>query len=104
MNGITDEEFDAMLADLDAAAQRAAEALDGRFSTIYKELRALSPEDINTITPDTTDQREYERLIALVQEATARNLSQAQLIDRINALGETAKTIARKINALAGLI
>ena len=104
MTGKADDEFEAMLADLERAADRASQALEGKFSDVYKQLRALSPEEIGDITPDTTDQQEYERLIALVQEATVRNMSQAQLVERIRALGETAKMIARKTNALAGLI
>ncbi len=104
MSGMTDEEFNAMLADLNTAADKAGRAMDGRFSEIYKQLRALSPEEIDGITPDTTDQQEYERLMALVQEATSRNMSQAELVDRIKQLGETAKAIAKKTTALAGLL
>ncbi|WP_394692385.1 hypothetical protein [Hyphobacterium sp.] len=101
MTGISDEEFEAMLAEIDRAAERAEATLNGRFASIYRELRGLSPEDINDITPDTSDQKEYEKLMALVQEATQRNLSQAQLVDRIRQLGNTAVTIAKKTNNLA---
>lgn len=100
-NGI---DLDEMFAEMDKAADRAEKALDGRFSDIYKQLRNLSPEDINSITPDTTDQKEYERLITLVQVATERNLNQAQLIERIHDMGDVAISIARKVPGLSTLV
>ena len=90
--------------ELDAAADRAEAALNGKFAEHYKGLRALSPAEIDAITPDTTDQKEYERLIALVQEATRANLSQAELVTRIKALGATAIQIAKKVSSLAALL
>ena len=102
---MTDEiDLDKLFSEMDAAADRAERALDGRFGEIYRELRALSPEEVNEITPDTTDQKEYERLIVLVQEATDQNLSQAQLMERINKLGDVAKKIAKKIGSITDYI
>jgi diacylglycerol kinase family enzyme len=100
-NGI---DLDDMFAEMDRAADRAERALNGQFSEIYKQLRSLSPEEIDSITPDTTDQKEYERMIALVQEATERNLDQAQLVERIRGLGDIAINIARKVPTLAALV
>ena len=97
-------DLDAMFAEMDAAAARAKTAMDGKFGDIYKELRALSPAEIDEITPDTTDQQEYERLIALVQQATQQNLDQAQLVERVKALGGTAVAIAKKVSGLATLL
>lgn len=99
MNGITDEEFAAMLEEIDQAAAKAQETLDGKFSKFYKKLRALDPADVEAITPDTNDEVEYERLLSLVQAATRENLSQAQLVSRIRALGATAVEIAKKASA-----
>lgn len=97
-------DLDRMFAEMDAAASRAERTLDGRFGSIYRELRGLSPEEINDITPDTRDQKEYERMIALVQEATDQNLNQAQLVDRIREMGGVAKKIAGKVTSLSRLI
>ena len=102
MNGEVD--MDALFAEMDAAADRAEAALNGQFAEVYKGLRNLSPEEIDDITPDATDQKEYERLIALVQQATRQNLSQAQLVERIRALGEVALAIARKVPSLAAFL
>ncbi len=97
-------DLDRMFAEMDAAASRAERTLDGRFGSIYRELRGLSPEEINDITPDTTDQKEYERMIALVQEATDQNISQAQLVERIREMGDVAKKIADRVTSLSNLI
>ena len=102
MNGNVD--LDALFAEMDAAADRAELTLNGQFADFYKGLRNLSPEEIDDITPDTTDQKEYERLIALVQQATQQNLDQAQLIERIKALGDIAIAIAKKVPSIAALL
>jgi len=93
-----------MFAEMDAAADRAERTLDGRFGSIYRELRGLSPEEINDITPDTTHQKEYERLIALVQQATDKNMDQAQLLERIREMGDVAQKIARRVSSLSSLV
>lgn len=97
-------DLDAMFAEMDRAADRAERTLDGRFGDIYRELRALTPEQIDGITPDTIDQREYERLMALVQEASERNMEQGELINRIRELGTVAKQIAQQVSGLRGLV
>lgn len=102
MNGHVD--LDALFAEMDAAADRAEQTLNGRHANFYKGLRNLSPEEIDDITPDTTDQKEYERLIALVQQATQQNLDQAQLIERVKALGAVAVAIAKKVPSIAALL
>ena len=100
-NGIN---LDDMFAEMERAADRAEKALEGQFSEFYKGLRNLTPEEIDSITPDTTDQKEYERLIALVQEATARNLNQAELVEGIKGLGNVAISIAKKVPSLSALL
>lgn len=90
-----------MLAEMNAAADRAEVALNGQFSSIYSELRKLSPAEIDDITPDTTDQIEYERLMALVVQATKQNLDNAQLVERVKKLGVVAVSIAKKVPTLA---
>lgn len=96
-----DIDLDALFAEMERAADRAERTLEGRFGTVYRELRDLTPRQIDDITPDATDQKEYERLLALVQEASERNLDQAQLVARIKDLGEVARRIARRVPSLA---
>lgn len=97
-------DLERMFAEMDAAADRAERTLDGRFGSIYRELRGLSPEEINDITPDATDQKEYERLIALIQQATDKNMDQAQLLERIREMGDVAQKIARRVSSLSSLV
>ena len=97
-------DLDELFAEMDRAADRAERALDGRFGRIYRELRNLTPEEIDDITPDTGDQKEYERLLALVQEASARNMDQAQLVERIRELGDVATRIARRLPGLTDVV
>ncbi|MCR9213176.1 MAG: hypothetical protein NXI13_05620 [Proteobacteria bacterium] len=99
-----DLNLDEIFAEMDAAAARAEATLNGQFATIYEELRNLAPADIDDITPDISDQKEYERMMALVQAASQQNLDQAELINRIRELGDVAKKIAQKIPSLAALI
>ena len=91
---------DGLSIEMERAADRAQRTLDGRFGRLYRELRNLTPEQIQGITPATTDQKEYERLMTLVQEASERNLDQAQLRVRIQALGTVAKRIASYLPGL----
>jgi len=95
---------DALFAAMERAADRAQRTLDGRFGEIYRDLRNLTPEQLDGIMPASDHQKEYERLVALVQEASERNLGQAELRDHIGALGEVAKRMARNLPGLAGLV
>lgn len=97
-------DLETLFAEMDRAADRAERALEGRYADIYRGLRNLTPDEIDDITPDTRDQKEYERLMALVQEASAHNMDQARLVERIHALGDTATRIARRVPGLAGLV
>jgi len=46
----------------------------------------------------------YEKIIVVVKEASRKNISQAELGQRINQLGEVAITIAKKVGGLAATI
>jgi hypothetical protein len=80
------------------------EAFEGEFADELNELMGLSREEIDAITPDATDLQEYDRLIAVVKQASRHNLSQAQLADNIRALGDVAVRIAKKSGKLAALL
>lgn len=77
--------------------------LSGNYASAVQELHRLSSEaqagGAIRITPPET----YSQLIALVQRASAVNLSQAQLKDRIIALGDVAVNVARSVSGLAAL-
>jgi hypothetical protein len=96
--------LDALFAEMDKAAERARLALEGSLADEYKGLRSLDPEQIRSITPDTTDEAMYEQLMAIVQEASARNEDQAALAGRIRNLGEIAVNIAKRVPQLAAIL
>ena len=84
------------------------EEADTAFSGAYKkqlnDLLGLSKTEIQEATPnDLTDMRIYSKLIDVVKKASKDNLSQADLITNIKALGQTAINIAKKVTGLANL-
>lgn len=90
--------------DIDAAIQASHEAFLGKYKDELRGLVKLAPEEIDGITPDTTDVETYEKLIAMVKEASRNNVSQAELGQRIKQLGEVAVTIAKKVGGLAAAV
>lgn len=78
-------------------------AFEGIYKDALNELLGLSKADIDKITPDTTDLEIYDGLIAVVKEASRINVSQAELKNRIEELGNIAIEIAKKVPSLAKL-
>jgi hypothetical protein len=80
------------------------EAFKGKYKDQLTALMGLSKEEIDKITPGTTDLETYAQLISIVKEASADNIDQAELKNRIVALGEVGMEIAKKIPALIDLL
>ena len=93
-----------MLAEMEIAAAKTREALEGKYESEFRELRALDAEQIKEITPDTTDEAVYEQLMIVVREASRNNLDQADLVVRIQALGKVGLQIARMVPSLSVLV
>jgi len=89
--------FSALFAEADAA-------FNGKYKMELNELAGLSKEEIDAVTPDTTDLKMYLVLTQVVEQASRNNLSQAQLVEDIKELGELAVKIARKVPRLAALL
>lgn len=87
-----------------AAMKRADEEFRGQYSEEIKGLLGLSKEEIDEITPDSTDITTYNDLITVVKEASRVNLEQAELIKRIRALGDIAVNIAKRVPKLAAIL
>jgi len=83
--------------------KRNHEAFLGEYAEQINQLLGLSRAEIDAITPDTTDLETYDQLITVVKEASRRNLSQAELKQRIEKLGNVAVTISKKVASLASL-
>jgi len=78
-------------------------AFIGNYKEEIEGLLGLSREQIDKITPDTTDLEIYDKLIVVVRRASANNISQAELKNRITELGKVAVTIAKGVSKLADL-
>lgn len=102
---MNDFEFDleAFEAGLDDILARGREAFRGQYAEELNSLAGFSREEIDRITPDTTDLETYDQLITVVKEASRVNLQQAQLKQQIIKLGEVGVQIAKKVPSLARL-
>ena len=90
-------EFDDLFAEAEAA-------FDGEYKNELDNLLGLSREEIDAVTPGTSDLKIYDVLISVVKKASKDNISQAQLIDNIRSLGEVAVKIAKKVQSFAALL
>mgnify|MGYP006076702523 FL=1 len=79
------------------------ESFNGTYSVALSQLTGLSKEEINSITTNTEGSRTYSLLIKVVEEASRKNFTQAELVEDIKELGEVAVKIAKKIPSLASL-
>ncbi|ARV05238.1 hypothetical protein BTO04_00370 [Polaribacter sp. SA4-10] len=80
---------------------------DGAFNANEKykveidQLKGLSKEEIASITPNTED---HAAIIKVVEQASKDNISRAELVGNIKALGDVAVKIAKKIPEFAALL
>ena len=80
------------------------EAFEGQYGAEIKALQGLSDTELAAIIPKGTDQGVYDQLIEVVKDASRKNLSQAALKERIEALGNVAVAIAKTVAPLAKLL
>ena len=76
-------------------------AFEGQYGEEIEGLLGLSREEIDQITPSTTDVKIYDQLITVVKEASTANIAQAELKSHIIELGEIAVKIAKQVPKLA---
>jgi hypothetical protein len=76
---------------------------EGKYGEELKALLGLSAEELEEIAPRLESTEVYAQLIAVVRNASVKNLSVARLKARIRALGEVAVAIARKVPGLGRL-
>lgn len=100
---MTDEDLAAFEREVAAALQASHEAFMGQYKDELEQLTGLSREEIDKITPGKIDLQKYDELIAVVKEASRNNISQATLRARIEALGDVAVSIAKKVPSLIAL-
>ena len=88
------------------AVRKRLDEIDEEFNGLYgedlKRLSGLSEAEIDEITPgDTTDIETYRKLMAVVEEASRRNVEVAALRERVLALGAVAIEIVKKVPPMA---
>ena len=82
---------------MDDLAEDAAREVDNLFAAREAELMAETTFDWESIKPDLTDDAEYDRLMAIVGEATENNESLGQLVTRLRNLGASGIALAEKV-------
>lgn len=86
------------------ALKHSDEAFRGEYADAIAGLLALSEADVQAISPDPTCLETYDKLIAVVKEASRVNIAQAELRQQIVGLGNVAVAIARRIPRLSQLL
>jgi hypothetical protein len=96
---MTDEEFDDVLRQ---ALESADAALEGTYKRAMRDLLALSMAEIKSSVP-TVSYIDYSSLLSIVEQASAANIAQADLKDKILSLGGEVVRVAKLIPSLASL-
>lgn len=79
-------------------------AFNGLYQKELNDLLGLSREEIDALSPGTTDLQAYSVLIKVVEKASKDNIDQAELIHNIKSLGEIAVKIAKKVPQFSALL
>ncbi|MDH3288989.1 MAG: hypothetical protein OEP48_14880 [Betaproteobacteria bacterium] len=94
------QSLDDLEAELDAILKKNHEAFEGKYKKQIEGLLGLSREEIDKLTPDTTDIETYDKLIVVVKNASQRDMAIADLRNRIKKMGSLAMKIAKRIPGL----
>jgi hypothetical protein len=94
------DDFDATL---ESALDAVTSSLQGSYKKPMRDLLALSMNDIKNSVPNVS-YTDYSRLLSVVEHASAANLAQARLKDKITSLGKKAVSIAKLAPSLAALL
>jgi len=96
-------DLDSFRQELQTKAKENRLAFEGQYREEIQGLLGLSREDLDQITPSTTDLETYDQLITVVKKASAANISKAELKNRVMELGEVAISISKRVPKLAAL-
>jgi hypothetical protein len=95
------DDFDTLL---NAALDAARKALDeGKYKKELRALLSLSMADIKLSVPRASF-ADYSTLISVVEQASAKNVSQEILVSNIVALGSSVVAVAKLVPGLDGLL
>lgn len=85
------------------AAGEAASDADELLDDELQKLLSATAINLESLTPNVTDRETYEKLIAVVKEATAHNMAIAELKQKIQALGKGAVGLAKDVAGRLGV-
>ena len=92
----TEEELRELREASEISAQKARALLDEELTGVMEEVAR-----IHELKPATADQQTYEKLVVVVQEATAKNHSIATLKENVEKLGKGAISLFREMAEIA---
>ncbi len=81
-------------------AQKSAESkvrADALLADEYEILKQATRSDLEALRPQIADQALYDQLIALVEEATGKNMDLALLQERLKTLGSGAVQLSKEV-------
>ena len=79
---------------------KADEKFDNQISEQLEQLKGLTQSEIEKAMANTSDIEIYRQLATIVDDASCKNLKQAELVSKIKTLGEIAINLAKKIPGL----
>ena len=95
---MNDDDFDKAVQD---ALDRNKAALMGSYNKQIGDLLKLSDEQLSAIIPNVSKTETYNNLISVVKEASRANVQQADLENKISALGQDAVKLAKLVGLFA---
>jgi|GEM_PF-810161 len=84
--------------------EEADAAFDGLYAEQLLELTKMSAEEFDSVSPGNDSNKTYTILMKVVEEASKRNLQQAELAEDIKELGDQAISLAKKIPSLGMIL
>jgi hypothetical protein len=78
------------------SAESAARA-DLLLAEELNSLRRMTRTDLETLRPKITDQKAYDELIAIVEEANSKNMNLALLQQRLEKLGSNVVLVGKEV-------
>jgi hypothetical protein len=92
------------MAGMDALAEETKLEVDAELEGREAALLRSTQVDMEALRPKVADQESYDKLIAAVNEAKQRNLTTAELKDKIESLGKGVMDIAAKVGPLLAAV
>ena len=81
-------------------SKKSAEKADALLAEELDALRRATNTDLEALRPKVTDQAAYDQLIAVVEEASRKNMDLAMLEQRLKSLGSSVVSVAKEVAIL----